>query len=63
VRRSEDERRVDELCKQSDLMISIAGHLSLPAQRLLLLLELLGLLYPNAASCGITAALNRRSCP
>jgi hypothetical protein len=40
-------------------MISVAGHLSLPAQ-LLLLLELLGLLYPNAASCGLPAAPNIR---
>jgi hypothetical protein len=31
VRRSETERRVDELCKQSDLMIFVASHLSLPA--------------------------------
>jgi hypothetical protein len=62
VRRSEAERRVDELCKQSDLMISVAGHLSLPAQWLLLL-ELLELLYPNVASCGLPAAPNRRSFP
>jgi hypothetical protein len=60
--RSEAERRVDELCMQSDLMISEADHLSLPAQ-LLLLQELLGLLYPNAASCGLPAALGRRSSP
>jgi hypothetical protein len=60
VRRSEAERRVDELGKQSDLMISIAGHLSLPAQQQLVLLELL---YPNVASCGLPAALNRWSCP
>jgi hypothetical protein len=62
VRRSETERRVDELGKQSDMMISVAGHLSLPAQ-LLLLLELLGLLYLNVASCGLPAAPSKRSCP
>jgi hypothetical protein len=62
VRRSKAERRVDELGKQSDLMISAADHLSLPAQWLLLL-ELLGLLYPNAASCGLPAALSRQSSP
>jgi hypothetical protein len=50
VWRSETERRVDELGKQSDLMISAVDHLSLPAQQQLLLLELLGLLCPNAAS-------------
>jgi hypothetical protein len=63
VRRSEAERRVDEFCKQSDLKISAADHLSLPAQRLLLLLELLGLLYPNTASCGLPAAPNKRYFP
>jgi hypothetical protein len=63
VRRSEAVRRVDELCKQSDLMIYVAGHLSLPAQLLLLLLELLGLLYPNAASCGLPATPSRQSSP
>jgi hypothetical protein len=31
VRRSEAERRADELDKQSDLMISAASHLSLLA--------------------------------
>jgi hypothetical protein len=63
VRRSEAKRRVNELGKQSDLMISAADHLSLPAQRLLLLLELLGLLYPNAASCDLLAAPSRQSSP
>jgi hypothetical protein len=63
VRRSEVERRDDELGKQSNLKKSTANHLSLPAQRLLLLLELLGLLYPNAASCGLPAALSRPSSP
>jgi hypothetical protein len=58
-RRSEAERRVDKLGKQYDLMISAADHLSLPAQLLLLWLELLGLLYPKAASCGLPAAPNR----
>jgi hypothetical protein len=62
VRRSEAKRRVDELCKQSDMKISAADHLSLPAQRLLLL-ELLGLLYPHAASCGLPAGPNRQSSP
>jgi hypothetical protein len=60
VRRSEDERRVDERDKQSDLKKSVANHLSLPAQWLLLLL---GLLCPNAASCGLPAALSRQSSP
>jgi hypothetical protein len=55
VRTSEAERRVDELCKQFDLTIYAADRLSLPAQ-MLLLLELLGLLYLNAASCGLPAA-------
>jgi hypothetical protein len=64
VRRSEAERRDVEHDKQSDLRKSAADHLSLPAQRLLLLLlELLGLLYPNAASCGLPAALSRPSSP
>jgi hypothetical protein len=60
VRRSEAERRDDEHDKQSDLKKSVADLLSLPAQRLLLL-ELLGLLYPNAASCGLPAAPSRQS--
>jgi hypothetical protein len=38
-------------------MISVVFHLSLPALLLLSLQELLGLLYPNAASCGLPAAL------
>jgi hypothetical protein len=63
MRRSEAERRDDEFDKQSDLMISTAGHLSQHAQLLLLLLELLGLLYPNAASCGLPAGLSRKSSP
>jgi hypothetical protein len=63
VWRSEAERRVDELCRQSDRMRSAADRLSLPAQPLLLLLELLGLLCPNAASCGLPAAPNRQSSP
>jgi hypothetical protein len=44
-------------------MISVAVHLSLPALLLLSLQELLGLLYPNAASCGLRAALSIRSSP
>jgi hypothetical protein len=63
VRRSEAKRRDVEHDKQSDMRKSAADHLSLPAQRLLLLLELLGLLYPNAASCGLPAALSRPSSP
>jgi hypothetical protein len=61
VRRSEAERRANELDKQSDLMISAAGHFSLLAQLLLLLLELLGLLCRNAASCGLPADPSRQS--
>jgi hypothetical protein len=63
VRRSEAKRRVDERDKQSDLNKSTADHLSLPAQWLLLLLELLGLLYPNAASCGLPATPSIQSSP
>jgi hypothetical protein len=63
VRRSEAKRQGDELGKQSDRKESVADLLSQPAQRLLLLLELLGLLYPNTASCGLPAALNRQSFP
>jgi hypothetical protein len=63
VWRSEAERRVDECDKQSDLKKSAADHLSQPAQLLLLLLELLGLLYPNAASCGLPVAPSRLSSP
>jgi hypothetical protein len=62
VRRSEAERQDDELGKQSDLKKSAVDHLFLPAQRLLLL-ELLGLLYPNAASCGLPAAPSKQSSP
>jgi hypothetical protein len=62
VRRSEAERRDDKLGKQSDLKKSAADLLSLPAQRLLLL-ELLGLLYPNAASCGLPPAPSKQSSP
>jgi hypothetical protein len=63
VRRSEAERRDDELGKQSDLKKSAGDHLSRPTQGMLLLLELHGLLYPNAASCGLPAAPNRQSSP
>jgi hypothetical protein len=63
VRRSEAERQGDELGKQTDRKEFLADLLSQPAQRLLLLLELLGLLYPNAASCGLAAALSRQSSP
>jgi hypothetical protein len=63
VRRSEAERRDVERDKQSDLKKSAADHLSLPAQQQQLLLELLRLLYPNAASCGLPAALSRPSSP
>jgi hypothetical protein len=59
VRRSEAERRGDELGKQSDRKESVVELLSQPAQRLLLLLKLLGLLYPNVASCGLPAALSK----
>jgi hypothetical protein len=62
VRRSEAEMRVDKLGRQSDRMRSAADRLSMPAQ-LLLVLELLGLLCPNATSCGLPAAPNRQSCP
>jgi hypothetical protein len=60
------ERRGDELGKQSDQKEPIAELLSQPTQwllLLLLLLELLGLLYPDAASCGLPAALSRPSSP
>jgi hypothetical protein len=63
VRSSEAERRDNELGKQSDLMISAADHLSLPAQLLLLLLELLELLYPNVTSCGLPTSPSRQSSP
>jgi hypothetical protein len=49
--------------RQSDLMISEVVHLSLPDLLLLLLQELLGLLYPNVASCSLPAALGTRSSP
>jgi hypothetical protein len=62
VRRSEAERRDVERDKQSDMRKSAADHLSLPAQRLLLL-KLLGLLYPTATSYGLPAALSRPSSP
>jgi hypothetical protein len=62
VRRSEAERRGDELGKQSDQKESVAELLSQPTQRLLLL-EMLGLLCPNAASCGLPAALSKLSSP
>jgi hypothetical protein len=63
VRRSESERRGDELGKQSDRKEYVAELLSQPAQRRLLLLELLGLLYPNAASCGLPTAPSKQSSP
>jgi hypothetical protein len=63
VRRSEVERRGDELGTQSDRKESVANLLSLPAQRLPLLLELLRLLYPDAASCGLPAAPSKPSSP
>jgi hypothetical protein len=45
-------------------MISVAVHLSLPALLLLLpLQELLGMLYPDVASCSLPAALSRQSSP
>jgi hypothetical protein len=62
VRRSQAERRDDELGKQSDVKKSAADLLSQPAL-LLLLLELLGLLYPNTASCGLPAAPSKQSSP
>jgi hypothetical protein len=58
VWRSEAERQDDGLGKQSDLKKSASDHLSQPAQ-LLLLLELLGMLYPNTTSCGLLAAPSR----
>jgi hypothetical protein len=57
-RRSEVETRDDGPGRQSDLMISVVVHLSLPALLLLPLQELLGLLYPNTASCGLPAAIS-----
>jgi hypothetical protein len=63
VQRSEAERRGDELGKQSDRKGSITELLALPAQRLSLLLELLVLLYPDAASCGLPAAPSKPSSP
>jgi hypothetical protein len=63
VRRSEAERRDVERGKQSDLKRSAANLLSLPAQQLPLLLELLGLLYPDVASCGLPAAPSKQSSP
>jgi hypothetical protein len=63
VRRSEGERRGDELGKQYDRKESLAELLSQPAQLLLLLLEPLRLLYLDAASCGLPAALSRPSSP
>jgi hypothetical protein len=63
VRRSEAERRDDELGKQSDRKESVAELLSLPAQQLPLLLELLELLYLDVASCGLPAAPNKQSSP
>jgi hypothetical protein len=63
VRRSEAERADVERDKRSDLKKSAADLLSLPAQRRLLLLELLGLLYLDAASCGLPADLSRSSSP
>jgi hypothetical protein len=62
VRRSEAERQGDELGKQSDRKESVAELLSQPAQRLLLL-ELLGLLCPNTASCGLPATPSKPSSP
>jgi hypothetical protein len=56
-------RRDDELDRQSDRKESATELLALPAQRLLLLLPLLGLLYPDAASCGLPATPNKRSFP
>jgi hypothetical protein len=63
VWRSEAERRGDELSKQSDQKEYVAELLSQPAQQLPLLQEPLGLLYPNAASCGLPSTLSRPSSP
>jgi hypothetical protein len=63
VRRSEAEKRGDELGKQSDMKESVAELLSQPAQWLPLLLELLVLLYLDAASCGLSAAPSKSSSP
>jgi hypothetical protein len=63
VLRSEAERRGDELGKQSDRKESVAQLLTLPAQRLPLLLKLLGLLYPDVASCGLPAAPSKQTSP
>jgi hypothetical protein len=60
--RSEAGRRGDEHGTQSDLKESEADLLARPAQRLLLL-PLLGLPCPYAASCGLPAAPSIRSCP
>jgi hypothetical protein len=59
--RSEAGRRGDELGTQSDLKESVADLLAQPAQRLLLLLPLLGLLCPYAASCDLPAAPSTQS--
>jgi hypothetical protein len=63
--RSEAGRRGDEHGTQSDLKESEADLLAQPTQwlLLLLLLPLLGLLCPYAASCGLPAAPSIRSCP
>jgi hypothetical protein len=61
--RSEVGRRDDEHGMQSDRMESAADLQARPAQRLLQPLPLHGLLCPYAASCGIPAALSKRSCP
>jgi hypothetical protein len=63
VRRSEAERRGDKLGKQSDRKESVAELLSQPAQRLPLLQELLGLPYPDAASCGLPVTPSKPSFP
>jgi hypothetical protein len=51
------------LSTQSDLKESEADLLARPAQRLLLLLPLLGLLCPYAAYCGLPVAPSIWSCP
>jgi hypothetical protein len=55
--------RGDELDRQSDQKESATELLALPAQWLLLLLPLHGLLCPDTASCGLPAAPNKRSFP
>jgi hypothetical protein len=56
-------RRGNKLDRQSDRKEFVTELLALPAQRLLLLLSVLRLLGPDAASCGLPAAPNAQSSP